>query len=182
MFGLCRLCAPSLVAGEKHTGQSLLSHCFPLLASRRQPRVQHPLGAFELPFALTLPCHLLTLPCILFFIFFFFLFLFSPSPLLFFLSWPENYLGMRPCTVWSPGQNGQNGGSEDDAQFKPCVVQAGKPNFCTMPGVVAQAQWDEGLTAEIANHPAVLGGFVFEWADEFWKSTCVFILENAGLA
>jgi len=30
--------------------------------------------------------------------------------------------------------------------------------------------WDSSLAAEIVAHPSVLGGFIFEWQDEWWKS------------
>lgn len=80
--------------------------------------------------------------------------------------WPENFAGMRPCSVWSPGANGQPGGSEDTgASFVGCT----SGGSCTLPGVTAQAQWDAKLATEIMTHNAVLGGFIFEWADEFWK-------------
>ncbi len=91
---------------------------------------------------------------------------------------------MTPCTVWSPGANGQPGGSDvptnGAAAFQGCYDDT-LP--CKMPGVVTQAEWDAGLTGEIkanwasssaaedrgATH-TTLGGFLFEWVDEFWKT------------
>jgi hypothetical protein len=80
--------------------------------------------------------------------------------------WPQNQ-AMQPCTIWSPGQNGQPGGSEDTgAAFQGCTTGGS----CAQPGVVAQADWDARLAKEIDTHPAVLGGFIFEYADEWWKN------------
>jgi len=80
--------------------------------------------------------------------------------------WPQNQ-AMQPCTIWSPGQNGQPGGTEDTgAAFQGCTTGGS----CAQPGVVAQADWDARLAKEIDTHPAVLGGFIFEYADEWWKN------------
>jgi len=82
--------------------------------------------------------------------------------------WPENYPTMQPCTVWSPGQNGQPGGSDDTGDaFVGCLDET-KP--CRKPGESVQAEWDASLTGEISTAPHTLGGFLFEWHDEFWKN------------
>jgi len=82
--------------------------------------------------------------------------------------WPENFPTMQPCTVWSPGQNGQPGGSDDTgADFVGCLDDT---RACRKPGVSAQAEWDASLTGEISTAPHTLGGFIFEWHDEYWKS------------
>jgi hypothetical protein len=86
--------------------------------------------------------------------------------------WAQNY-AQQPCADWSPGENGQPGGSDvpaDPSTFVGCSQSSGDNMACAVPGVTAQAEWDSSLTAEIASHPAVLGGFLFEWADEWWKS------------
>lgn len=69
------------------------------------------------------------------------------------------------------------------AVFSPCCLLCASLTFsfsdnvelsgknCAVPGASAQADWDSSLTAEIVAHSAtVLGGFIFEWADEYWKS------------
>ena len=96
--------------------------------------------------------------------------------------WWQNY-NTVPCQVWSPGQNGQPGGSdvpEDPSTFVGCYDPTAA---CAQPGVTSQANWDQGLTQEIRNNwasnPAsqdhnhthtALGGFIFEWIDEYWKN------------
>jgi len=81
--------------------------------------------------------------------------------------WPENYY-MQPCKVWSPGQNGQPGGTDDTGA---AFVGCSNPSLpCRKPGVSAQAEWDASLTGEIMTAPHTLGGFLFEWHDEYWKN------------
>ena len=84
--------------------------------------------------------------------------------------WPENYDTMRPCSVWSPGLNGQPGGPDAPSDISTYQGCADKTLACAQPGEVSQAQWDTDLTRELLGSPICLGGFLFEWEDEPWKN------------
>jgi len=83
--------------------------------------------------------------------------------------WPENKDDMSPCFQWSPGSNGQPGGSDVDSFGGGCTGKNANEG-CNQPGVTVQTQWDTALTKEIEASSTAIGGILMEWHDEYWKN------------